>query len=198
MCQSLVVKGLNPPQRQISFHKAENSYVTFILVICYKSFSTVQVNVERGNNDGSQKETEGQESDDETQHSCLPSTSTPKKHGGVPASHEKVQISPVKSIITSQQTQASQEEFDVDSYLNFLHGDKETPECSQRSAGSSWQDEYTKCDICHTCCRIASHLRRSKDCLAQLKSQPQFPLMDNNLSKQNKLSIDGQPFLVSQ
>ena len=80
----------------------------------------------------------------------------------------------MKSIITSQQIQASLEEFDVDSYLNFLHGDKDTQECSQMSAGSSWQDEYTKCDICQTCGRIASHLRRSKDCLAQLKSQPQL------------------------
>ena len=113
---------------------------------------------------------ERQESDDETQHSGLPTTSTPKKHGARPVSHDNIQISPVKS---SQQTQASQEEFDVDSYLNFLHNDK-TAECSQRSTISSWQDEYTKCDICHTCCRIASHLRRSKDCLAKLKSQHQF------------------------
>ena len=86
----------------------------------------------------------------------------------------------MKSFVTSQQTQASQEEFDVDSYLNFLHGDKDTPECSQRSVGSSWQDEYTKCDICHTCCRIASHLRRSKECLKQLKSQPQFQFQGSN------------------
>ena len=86
----------------------------------------------------------------------------------------------MKSIITSQQTQASEEEFDVDSYLNFLHGDKEAPECGERIAGSSWQDEYTKCDICHTCCRIASHLRRSTECLKQLKSQPQFQFQGSN------------------
>ena len=123
---------------------------------------------------------EGQESEDETGQSCPPSTSTPKKHGEVPTSHEHVEISPVKLFTTSQQTQASQEEeFDVDSYINFLH-EGETPECSQRSAGSSWQDEYTQCDICQVCGRIAYHLRRSKECLMQLKSQPQFQFQGSN------------------
>ena len=123
---------------------------------------------------------EGQESEHETGQSCPPSTSTPKKHGGAPTSHEHVEISPVKLFTTSQQTQASQEEeFNVDSYINFLH-EGETPECSQRSAGSSWQDEYTQCDICQVCGRIAYHLRRSKECLKQLKSQPQFQFQGSN------------------
>ena len=123
---------------------------------------------------------EGQESEDETGQSCPPSTSTPKKHGGAPTSHDHVEISPVKLFTTSQQTQASQEEeFNVDSYINFLH-EGETPECSQRSAGSSWQDEYTQCDICHVCGRIAYHLRRSKECLMQLKSQPQLQFQGSN------------------
>ena len=147
------------------------SYTIYLLQISLL-YSTFQGSVEKGNNVESKKGMEREESVDETQHSGLPTTSTPKKHGVGPASHQNVQISPVKSVI-SQQTQASQEEFDVDSYLNFLHGDK-SPECSQRSAGHSWQDEYTKCDICQTCCRIASHLRRSKECLMQLKSKPEF------------------------
>ena len=41
----------------------------------------------------------------------------------------------------------------------------------QRGAvdGSAWQ-----CDICEVCCRIGSHLRRSNECLKQLKDHPQF------------------------
>ena len=64
--------------------------------------------------------------------------------------------------------------------MKFLHED-DTPECRQlqsqsqsQSAGSSWQEELTKCDICHTVCRIASHLRRSKECVTELKSLPKF------------------------
>ena len=35
-------------------------------------------------------------------------------------------------------------------------------------------DSIWQCDICDVCCRSGSHLRRSKECLKQLKDQPQF------------------------
>ena len=56
-------------------------------------------------------------------------------------------------------------------------GERQEEECegttgnNQREAadGSAWQ-----CDICDVNCRIGSHLRRSKECLKQLKDHPQF------------------------
>ena len=119
-----------------------------------------------------------QGSEEETQYQ-LPSTSTPVKLGG-PSSHDHVQISPVKPILRSQEAEASHGDIGLDSYVKFLHED-DTPECRQlqsqsqsQSAGSSWQEEFTKCDICHTVCRIANHLRRSKECVTELKSLPKF------------------------
>ena len=41
----------------------------------------------------------------------------------------------------------------------------------QRGEG---EDNTWQCDNCHNRCKVASHLRQSKECLTHLKSKPQF------------------------
>ena len=36
------------------------------------------------------------------------------------------------------------------------------------------EDNTWQCEVCHIGCKVASHLRQSKECLTQLKSKPQF------------------------
>ena len=102
----------------------------------------------------------------------LPTTSTPKKGGEGPSGNEHIDVSPVK--LTSQQPETSNDISLnwVDSYVEWLH--EENRENTQGDEGSTWQDNYTRCDICGACCRIASHLRRPGECLRQLKLLPQF------------------------
>ena len=104
----------------------------------------------------------------------MPTTSTPKKLGEGPSVNEPIDVSPVK--LASQQPETSKDtslDLDwLDSYVDWLHD--ENRKNTQGDEGSTWQDNYTRCDVCGTCCRIASHLRQSDDCLRQLRSQPEF------------------------
>ena len=112
----------------------------------------------------------------------MPTTSTPKKLGEGPSGNEHIDVSPVK--LTSQQLETTKDtSLDlgwVDSYAEWLH--EENKKKTQGEEVNDWQGNYTKCDICGTCCRIASHLRHSDDCLRQLKLQPKFRFQgaDNN------------------
>ena len=112
----------------------------------------------------------------------MPTTSTPIKLGEDPSGHEHVDVSPVKFNMASQQADISKDtSLFLNSYADWLH-DENRRYNTQGEEGSDWQDNFTKCDICGTCCRIASHLRRSDDCLRQLKLKPNFRFQgaDNN------------------
>ena len=104
----------------------------------------------------------------------MPTTSTPKKLGEGPSVNEPIDVSPVK--LASQQPETSKDtslDLDwLDSYVDWLHD--ENRKNTQGDEGSTWQDNYTRCDVCGTCCRIASHLRQSEDCLRQFRSQSEF------------------------
>ena len=112
----------------------------------------------------------------------MPTTSTPIKLGENPSATENVDVSPVKFNMASQQADISKDtSLFLNSYADWLHQENRKNN-TQGEEGSDWQDNYTKCDICGTCCRIASHLRHSDDCLRQLKLQPKFRFQgaDNN------------------
>ena len=112
----------------------------------------------------------------------MPTTSTPIKLGKDPSGNEHVDVSPVKFNMASQQADISKDtSLFLNSYADWLHEENRRYN-TQGEEGSDWQDNYTKCDICGTCCRIASHLRRSDDCLRQLKLKPNFRFQgaDNN------------------
>ena len=55
----------------------------------------------------------------------------------------------------------------VEEYLN-----EDSHEVQENDEDLQWQDELTKCDVCHFRGRIANHLRNSAACLKELRSRP--------------------------